>query len=133
MELEEVKRFSLAALQYAVDGRYEIAATIVNAVALNGTGHSLYAACCTWAGSAEVALERVHGPIGDNVWSFTADPGDGPAETFARRFITAYGNDDPDTTVALFRAAAAAGDEQFSASLSALLSIAARANEEAAV
>ncbi|MDI5965792.1 hypothetical protein [Streptantibioticus silvisoli] len=67
MELEEVKRFSLAALQYAVDGEYEPAATIVNAIALNGTSRSLYAVCCTWAGSAEVALERIQGPLGQLV------------------------------------------------------------------
>jgi hypothetical protein len=128
VELEEVKRFSLAALQYALDCQDEPAACIVEAIALNGNARSLYAVCCTWAGSAEVALESVHG-AGGGMWTFDADPAGAAEETFARRFVAAYANGDPPSAEALFQAALTTG--RFDASLAALLHLAVAANEAA--
>jgi hypothetical protein len=135
MEREEIKRFAMAALQYTADGELEKAATIVSALAGTGDVRDVYGACCAWAGSAEVALERIHGQPDGGLW--TADgirPGAmavRPERTFALRFIAAYANDDPPTTEALFIAATKASGDQGAKSIACLLQMAADINAEA--
>ncbi|WP_381801064.1 hypothetical protein [Streptomyces niveus] len=130
MERKEMKQLAMAALQCTVNGEPEAAATIVNALASTGDSCDLYGACCGWAGSAEVALERIHGRPAGDVWSFEEHPGN-PEKTFALRFIAAYANDDPTTTEALFVAAANASSDQTTDSVASLLQMAADLNTEA--
>lgn len=46
-----------------------------------------------------------------------------PPQAFALRFLVAYSNGDTDTCSALFGAALSSGDEQYPASVCALLSV----------
>lgn len=135
MEREEMKRLAMDALQHTVNGEPEAAATIVNTLASTGDSSDLYGACCGWAGSAEVALEHIHGKPNGGMWSVDAIQSDavgvGPEQAFALRFIAAYANDDPATTEALFLAAANADGDQTTSSLACLLQTAADLNTEA--
>lgn len=133
---EEMKQFAMAALQYTANGEPEKAATIVSALADTGDVRDLYGACCGWAGSAEVALEKVHGEPASGLWTVDGiRPGAvavGPEGTFALRFIAAYSNNDPAMTEALFAAALNATSDQLAGSVASLLQLAADINAEAA-
>lgn len=135
MNLDDVKTFSLAALQYAVDGESEPVATIVQAIAENADTRGLYAMCCTWAGSGEAALEAMGVRSRGEVWTpgdlHAGDLPDSPARLFALRFVAAYCNDDSATTESLFAAAARAGGTDFGGSAMSLLGVAAALNREA--
>jgi hypothetical protein len=136
MERAEAKTLSMAALQYARNGAAESAALIIEALAGTGDPRDLYAACCGWAGSSEVALEMIHGERSSTgMWTpQEIHPGeltDQPERAFAARFISAYSNGDSATTEALFVAALKANSDQLAGSLGSLLQMAADLNAEA--
>jgi hypothetical protein len=132
MDHETAKRITLETLQHAVNGRLGQVCENVKTLCDTGDLQIAYLACCGWAGSSEVALERIHGPAG--TWTpsdiRTGGLDDRPEKTFALRFITAYSNDDPDTTEALFVAAVNSAGDQFAKCLISLLMTAADLNAQ---
>ncbi|MFF8447905.1 hypothetical protein ACF06Q_09410 [Streptomyces leeuwenhoekii] len=99
----------------------------------NGTWHDVYGSCCAYAEVGKAALVKFYGDQAPDLsrgdmWALEQLPGKTPTdpyETFAIRFIVAYANDDRDGAFALFRAALASSDEDYVASVAALLTTAA--------
>ncbi|QIP87601.1 hypothetical protein GLX30_30270 [Streptomyces sp. Tu 2975] len=135
MDRDEAKRLTLDALQHTLDGDFDRASENVTRLFATKNPSTLYLACGGWAGSSEVALERVHGERAEGEWTLAdVHPGGlgaSPEETFALRFITAYCNGDWPTTAALFSAAARAEGKQLAKSMAALLKISAYLNAKA--
>lgn len=135
MNRDEAKRLTLDALQHTLDGNFDRASENVTTLFDTKDPSILYLACGGWAGSSEVALERLHGERAEGEWTLADVHPDGlgsdPAETFALRFITAYCNGDWPTTAALFSAAVQAEGEQLAKSMAALLKISAYLNAKA--
>jgi hypothetical protein len=135
MTQDEAKRLTLDALQHTLDGDLDRASRNVTILFEAKDPSILYLACGGWAGSAETALERIHGERPEGEWTLAdvhpGGLGSDPAETFALRFITAYCNSDWPTTAALFASAVRAEGEQFGKSMAALLKISAYLNAKA--
>lgn len=128
MDREWVLNQAMDAVDHALSGKREQAAATVDGLLATGDPLVIYAAMCAWAGSTEVAIERAHDLSGDGTWTFDASVITEPSKLLVSRFFTAYGNNDPDTTEALFITAVNGGPDVLGSVISDSLSLAVMAN-----
>ncbi|WP_329564686.1 hypothetical protein [Kitasatospora sp. NBC_01266] len=130
MTQDETVTLIQEAIGYAIDGDADRAATALETLGQNGTNADMFGVCCAIATAGRHALTLLYGeraPGEDGIWAMAeATPGAltaDPPQAFALRFLVAYSNGDTDTCSALFGAALSSGDEQYPASVCALLSV----------
>lgn len=117
------------ALARAVAGDAAGAATALQTIGQNSDEHRMYSVCCGFAEAGRLMLQRLYGdeaPTPGNGMYVLDElvPGaaqQDPPKAFAMRFLVAHANGHADTTLALFKAAAAASDEEYVDSVCALL------------
>ncbi|REE61471.1 hypothetical protein BX257_4050 [Streptomyces sp. 3212.3] len=126
MQTRERAQHVMAAITSAVQGEHERASALMAHIAQRSTGNEMYGVCCAIAEAARKSLHHLYGHQHPNaLWALAApDPDDGPehpAHVFAKRFITAFLNEDQPTCQALYLAAAKASGEDYAHSVIALL------------
>jgi hypothetical protein len=129
---QELADLVMTALADAIEGDVDAAATAVCTIGeRSGPGQfDVYAACCGFAGAAKQALVKLSGgkepdaSLGQ-MWGMQSLPGADAAQLWAMRFIVAYCNDDKDQALALWRTVLNQTDEDYVASVAAVLSTAA--------
>lgn len=131
MERELLLRLTMTALDRAMEGDTCGAADAMLAIGQDGDHHDVYGACCAFAEVGKAALKKLYADQAADLsrggmWVMQVLDSEkvDPCETFATRFIVAHANDDEQSTLALFRAALKAADEQYAGSVAALLSTA---------
>jgi hypothetical protein len=114
-------------LQHAVNRNYQRAMQVMGEIAAASTRRQMYGVCCAIAEAGRQTLIRLYGhPSPEGLWALTASDPDNdcaqhPAHLFSLRFITSFANHDLLTCQALYLAAAKAGSEDYSHSLTALI------------
>jgi hypothetical protein len=115
-------------LRHTLDGRPAVAASLLDVVTEHGDSADLFGVCCAAADTARGALHVLFpdaGTVPGDGWQLP--PGladrlaDDPHRLFAARFTTAYLNDDRAMALALFQATEAAGYQDRTESICALL------------
>ncbi|MGY3199807.1 hypothetical protein [Streptomyces sp. TE5632] len=125
----EAAQLIAKAIAAAVAGDTETATDLVARLGTDSDAARMYSVCCTAATASKQALHLLFDgktpaldrgeywthhdlrPVLDRARNQTL--GDNPARQFASRFLVAYCNDDQETDVALFGAAARIGGEHF--------------------
>ncbi|CAL9609329.1 hypothetical protein SUDANB1_05592 [Streptomyces sp. enrichment culture] len=132
MDSKELEGLVSAALVAAIEGDADAAATAVCTLGERSgrDQFEVYAACCAFAEAAKQALVKIYDDQVPDVsrgemWSMHQLPGADAAETWAMRFVVAYSNDDKPQAMALWRTALNQTDEDYVASVAAVLSTAA--------
>ncbi|MDI9836220.1 hypothetical protein [Streptomyces sp. KAU_LT] len=113
-------------LHHTLQDRPAVASVLLDVVSDNGDSADLYGVCCAVADTGRVAMQALYPLAGsDPEWQLPPDAVDrlvgDPHRLFAVRFQTAYLNRDHAMTTALFQAAEAAGPEDRTESICALL------------
>ncbi|OKI22229.1 hypothetical protein [Streptomyces sp. CB03911] len=100
-------------------------AEILTRIGNASTASEMYAVCCAIASTGTHALRRLYGVSAGASWALEENvPGvltDDPPRAFGARFLVAYASGDRPTCAALYRAATLATDEEYIASVCALL------------
>jgi len=115
-------------LRHTLDGRPALAASLLDVVSEHGDGADLFGVCCAAAECGRVALQALFPFACDGAadeWRLLPEmveqmAGD-PHRLFAARFMTAYLNEDQPMALALFQASEAAGYQDRTESICALL------------
>lgn len=130
MNQEETAQAVWDMLGLAVTGNISGAATMLQNVGMASDTSRMYGVCCALAEAGKQVLHQLYGnhaPRPGTPDMFILQelvPGatdEDPADAFALRFLTAWANDDRDTTFALYDAALNASDEEYVSSVGALL------------
>jgi len=126
----ETANLVMEALAHAVSGDSHGAATTLQTIGQNSDGNAMYGVCCALAAAGEHAMRRLYGdqapqPGSGDLWVMEKiTPGameNDPAKAFALRFLISYANRDTATCLALYSAAWNASDDEYVASVAALL------------
>lgn len=118
------------ALAHAVAGNGDEAAHRLITIGAQSDTNQMYGVCCAIASAGEHMLCQIYGdraprPEHGEMWALQQmQPGaldDDPPKAFAARFLVAHCNRDTETALALFQAALESDDDQYVASVGALL------------
>jgi hypothetical protein len=130
MNQEETSQAVFDMIGLAVDGDISGAATLLQNVGMASDTHRMYGVCCALAEAGKHVLRQMYGdqaPCPGTPDMFVLQelvPGatdQDPPEAFALRFLTAWANNDRDTTLALYNAALKGSDDEYVSSVGALL------------
>lgn len=130
MDTDTASELVMEALAHAVAGEPDEAAAALMTLGQRGDGNLMYGVCCALASAGEHSLRRIYGdrapqPGSGDMWVMqqlqTGAVDDDPPKAFSLRFLVAYANEDTATCMALYQAAYDASDEQYVASIGALL------------
>lgn len=112
----------------AIAGDGAEASAVLASLGTSLDGAGMYGVCCAVAEAGKRWLHTIYGDQapqpGEGMWTLT-EPQPGaladPAAVFGRRFLVAWANDDRDSAMALFSAAAQAAPEHYVDSVCALV------------
>jgi hypothetical protein len=130
MNLDTTAEIVFEALAHAVAGNAEEASRHLIKIGTNSDNNRMYGVCCAIASAGEHMLRQIYGDRAPktergDMWVLQQlQPGaldDDPPKAFAARFLVAYSNGDTDTALALFQTALESDDDQYVASIGALL------------
>lgn len=126
MDNRELSQLVMQCVALAISGDSERSADTLDQIGHNATTNQMFGVCCSLAEAGKHFIAKTVGE--EQIVGFwmleELKPGvlaGDPAEAFAARFQTAYGNDDTDTCLALFQAAFESGAESYVASIASLL------------
>jgi hypothetical protein len=130
VNLDTTAELVFEALGHAIAGHADEAAQHLMTIGQNSDANRMYGVCCAIASAGEHMLCQIYGDRAPKtergeMWALhQLQPGaldDDAPKAFAARFLVAHCNKDSKTALALFQAALESDDEQYVASIAALL------------